>query len=49
MEKFVLVDRKPAHSDQYLHYSCHHQTNCKENAVFPCLIEHIPSSQIKMT
>ena len=29
----VLVYRKPAHTDQYLHYSSHHQTSCKESVV----------------
>ena len=29
----VLVYRKPTHSDQYLHYSFHHQTFCKESVV----------------
>ena len=29
----VLVYRKPIHTDQYLHYSSHHQTNCKESVV----------------
>ena len=29
----VLVNRKPAHTDQYLQYSSHHQTSCKENVV----------------
>ena len=29
----VLVYRKPTHIDQYLHYSSHHQTSCKENVV----------------
>ena len=29
----VLVYRKPTHTDQYLHYSSHHQTSCKEIVV----------------
>ena len=29
----VLVYRKLTHTDQYLHYSSHHQTSCKESAV----------------
>ena len=29
----VLVYRKPTHTDQYLYYSSHHQTSCKERAV----------------
>ena len=29
----VLVYRKPVHTDQYLHYSSHHQTGCKESVV----------------
>ena len=29
----VLVYRKPTHIDQYLHYSCHHQTSCKESVI----------------
>ena len=29
----VLVYRKPTHIDQYLQYSSHHQTSCKENVV----------------
>ena len=27
----VLVYRKSTHTDQYLHYSSHHQTSCKES------------------
>ena len=30
----VLVYRIPTHTEQYLHYSFPHQTNCKENAIF---------------
>ena len=29
----VLVYRKPTHIDQYLHYSSHHQTSCKQSVV----------------
>ena len=29
----VLVYKKPTHTDQYLHYSSHHQTSCKKSAV----------------
>ena len=29
----VLVYRKPTHTDQYLHYSSHYQTSCKESVV----------------
>ena len=32
-EIFVLVYRKPTHTEQYLQYSSHHQTSCKESAV----------------
>ena len=29
----VLIYRNPTHTDQYLHYSSHHQTSCKESVV----------------
>ena len=29
----VLVYRKPTHTDQYLHYSSHHQTSCKKSVI----------------
>ena len=29
----ILTNRKPMHTDQYLHYSYHHQTSCKESVV----------------
>ena len=29
----VLVYRKLTHTDQYLHYTYHHQTSCKESVV----------------
>ena len=29
----VLVYRKSAYTDQYLHYSCHHQASCKESVI----------------
>ena len=29
----VLINRKPLRTVQYLHYSCHHQTSCKESVV----------------
>ena len=33
MERYLLVYRKSAHTNQYLHYSSHHQTSCKESIV----------------
>ena len=33
-EIFVLLYRKPTHTDQYPHCSSHHQTSCKESVVF---------------
>ena len=42
----VLVYRKPTHTDQYLHYT----KEVARKVLFPpCLIQHIPLSQIKMT
>ena len=32
-ETSVLVYRKPIHTDQFLHYSSHHQTSCRESVV----------------
>ena len=45
----VLVYSKPTHTDQYLHYSSHHQTSCKESVASSLFNRHIPLSQIKMT
>ena len=45
----LLVYRKPTLTDQYLHYSLHHQTSYKRKMLFPaCWIKYIPLSQIKM-
>ena len=34
MELYICVGIwKPMHTDQYLHYSSHHQTSCKESVV----------------
>ena len=32
-EIYVLVYRKPTHTDQYLRYNSHHQTSSKESVV----------------
>ena len=29
----VLIYRKSTHTDQYLHYSSHHETSCKESVL----------------
>ena len=30
----ILVYRKPTYTEQYQHYSSHHQTSCKESIIF---------------
>ena len=50
-EKISLY-RKPTHTDQYLHYSSHHQTSCKKRVVsslFNRAYSIINISQIKVT
>ena len=46
---FVLVYAKPTHTDQYLHYALTTKQVRRKVLLPPCLIEHIPLSQIKMT
>ena len=45
----VLVCKKPADTDQYLHCSSHYQQVARKVLFLPCLIEHIPLSPIKIT
>ena len=45
----VLVCKKPADTDQYLHCSSHYQQVARKVLLLPCLIEHIPLSPIKIT
>ena len=45
----VLVYRKPTHTDQYLHWLSPPNKLYRKVLFPPCLIEHIPLSQIKMT
>ena len=37
----VLVYRKPAYTDQYLHYRSYHQTGCKENVCFVLVYQSV--------
>ena len=48
----ALVYRKPKHSHQYLNYTSHHQTSCKEcgvSSLFNKVYSIITKSNIKMT
>ena len=45
----VLVCRKPTHTDQYLTTALTTKQVARKVLLPPCLIEHIPLSQIKMT
>ena len=45
----VLVYRKPTHTDQYLTTALTIKQVARKGLFPPCLIEHIPLSQINMT
>ena len=45
----VAVCRKPTITDQFLHYSSHHQASCKKVLLPPYTMENIYLSPIKIT